>query len=240
MNKLLGPACWHAQDLHKSTQISKDKRQLNWGWEIGNSYTYACSVFYSSCSQNSEGTRRFMLVISWSGPTVLKFTIANLIESVLHIKPLREYIPGLQSFRNFQHKTVLFCSLIVHCKYLFFMLTLYYSSKINGYLYHQRVYPPLKTTTWYVIRGQCCPSSRVWQPWIQLGQESPLMNKKGLKSIKSLTCRVPPPSKPVRQGRGHARDRQETSESRSNRGPSPANSSTSGYSSPSAGLQSKV
>ncbi len=35
-------------------------------------------------------------------------------------------------------------------------LTLSYSSKINGYLYHQRVSPPLKKA--------CCPSSRVWQP----------------------------------------------------------------------------
>jgi hypothetical protein len=45
-----------------------------------------------------------------------------------------------------------------------FQLTLSYSSKINGYLYYQRVSPPLKKTPWYVIRGQCCPSSRVWQP----------------------------------------------------------------------------
>ncbi len=46
-------------------------------------------------------------------------------------------------------------------------LTLSYSSTINGYLYHQRVSPPLKKTPWYVIRGQCCPSIRVWQRlWI--------------------------------------------------------------------------
>jgi hypothetical protein len=44
------------------------------------------------------------------------------------------------------------------------LLTLSYSSKINGYLYHQRVSPPLKKTPWYVIRGQCCPTIWVWQP----------------------------------------------------------------------------
>ena len=44
------------------------------------------------------------------------------------------------------------------------MITLSYSSKINGYLCHQRVSPPLKKTPWYFIRGKCCPSSRVWQP----------------------------------------------------------------------------
>ncbi len=43
-------------------------------------------------------------------------------------------------------------------------LTLSYSSKINGYLCHQRVSPPLKKKPWYVIRGQCCPSIWVWQP----------------------------------------------------------------------------
>ncbi len=37
--------------------------------------------------------------------------------------------------------------------------------KINGYLYHQRVFPPLKNAlTVYVIREQCCPSSLVSQP----------------------------------------------------------------------------
>jgi hypothetical protein len=44
------------------------------------------------------------------------------------------------------------------------ILTLSYSSKINSYLYHQRISPPLKDN----------------EAWIQLGQESPLMNKKGL------------------------------------------------------------
>jgi hypothetical protein len=44
------------------------------------------------------------------------------------------------------------------------VLTLSYSSKIKRYLHHQMVFPPLKKTLWYVIRGQCCPSSRVWQP----------------------------------------------------------------------------
>ncbi len=44
------------------------------------------------------------------------------------------------------------------------LLTLSYSSKINSYLYHQRVSPPLKKMPWHVISGQCCPSSRVWQP----------------------------------------------------------------------------
>ncbi len=42
--------------------------------------------------------------------------------------------------------------------------TLSYSSKNPGCLFHQRVSPPLKKTPWYVIRGQCCPCSRVWQP----------------------------------------------------------------------------
>ncbi len=72
------------------------------------------------------------------------------------------------------------------------VLTLSYLSKIKRYLYHQMVFPPLKKTPWYVIRGQYCPSSRVWQPsadsndslvgalfvWIQtfrVGCDSPLL-----------------------------------------------------------------
>ncbi len=33
-----------------------------------------------------------------------------------------------------------------------------------GYLYHQRGFSNLEKTPEYVIRGQCFPSSRVWQP----------------------------------------------------------------------------
>ncbi len=36
--------------------------------------------------------------------------------------------------------------------------------KNKWHLYPQRVPLPLKTP-WYVLRGQCCPSSRVWQPF---------------------------------------------------------------------------
>ncbi len=61
----------------------------------------------------------------------------------------------------------------------------------GGYLYHQSVSLSLKITPWYVLRGQCCPSCRVWQPfsdsnaslapflfWIQtfwVGCDSPLL-----------------------------------------------------------------
>ncbi len=44
------------------------------------------------------------------------------------------------------------------------ILTLSYWSKINCYLYIQRVLWLWKKTLWYILRGQCCPSSRVWQP----------------------------------------------------------------------------
>ena len=44
------------------------------------------------------------------------------------------------------------------------VLTLSYSSKINSNLYLQRVSWLWKKTLRYILRGQCCPSSRVWQP----------------------------------------------------------------------------
>jgi hypothetical protein len=47
-------------------------------------------------------------------------------------------------------------------------LTLSYSSKINSYKYHQRVFPSLKITPWYVIRGQCCPFSRMCDSPLQI------------------------------------------------------------------------
>ncbi len=45
-----------------------------------------------------------------------------------------------------------------------FLLTLSYSSKINTVLCPQRVSLRLKKTSWFVLRGYCCLSSRVWQP----------------------------------------------------------------------------
>jgi hypothetical protein len=75
--------------LLKSTQISKGYLQGQETIELrlGNrKFIYIRRVFYSLCSQNSEGTRRFMIVISFKR-TYSNLRIANLIESVLHIKP---------------------------------------------------------------------------------------------------------------------------------------------------------
>ncbi len=36
--------------------------------------------------------------------------------------------------------------------------------KLNGYLYWQRVSPPLKKNALICYQRQCCPSSQVWQP----------------------------------------------------------------------------
>ncbi len=41
------------------------------------------------------------------------------------------------------------------------LLTFSYSTKMSAYLYTQRGLPPLRKTPLYVIRWQCCPSSRV-------------------------------------------------------------------------------
>ncbi len=62
------------------------------------------------------------------------------------------------------------------CSFLLFQhdLTLSYSSKINSYLYLQRVSLPLKKKQWYVLRGQRCPSRRVWQPFANSNVQSPL------------------------------------------------------------------
>ncbi len=46
-------------------------------------------------------------------------------------------------------------------------LTLSYSSKINGYLYHQRVSPPLKKTPWYLSEGNAA---------LPVGCDSPLQS----------------------------------------------------------------
>ncbi len=74
----------------------------------------------------------------------------------------RHHLPtGLQGQGGQARYNVAGTSLLISSSVCFFNPFLFIKTKR---LYPQRVSPPLKNMQWYVLRGQCCPSSQVWQP----------------------------------------------------------------------------
>ncbi len=85
------------------------------------------------------------------------------VASRSHLSPTRWVIPSvIPRIRWLKNGTVTFHVVSIfeqptHFNHFLFI-------KINGYLYLRGFIHPWNTTPWYVLRGQCCPSSQKWKP----------------------------------------------------------------------------